>query len=68
MFTFDLAREFDPVTIAANCLHPATYTATTMVRQSGISQSAPSRKEQKRSSTSLSRKNSPDVQVSSTMG
>jgi NAD(P)-dependent dehydrogenase (short-subunit alcohol dehydrogenase family) len=36
MFTFDLAREFDPTTIAANCLHPATYMATTMVRQSGV--------------------------------
>jgi len=36
MFTFDLAREFDPTTIAADCLHPATYMATTMVRQSGV--------------------------------
>ena len=36
MFTFDLARELDPVAIAANCLHPATYMATTMVRQSGV--------------------------------
>jgi NAD(P)-dependent dehydrogenase (short-subunit alcohol dehydrogenase family) len=35
MFTFDLARELDPDTITANCLHPATYMATTMVRQSG---------------------------------
>jgi NAD(P)-dependent dehydrogenase (short-subunit alcohol dehydrogenase family) len=35
MFTFDLARELDPVTATANCLHPATYMATTMVRQSG---------------------------------
>jgi len=35
MFTFDLARELDPATITANCLHPATYMATTMVRQSG---------------------------------
>jgi NAD(P)-dependent dehydrogenase (short-subunit alcohol dehydrogenase family) len=35
MFTFDLAREFNPATITANCLHPATYMATTMVRQSG---------------------------------
>jgi len=32
MFTFDLARELDP----ANGLHPATYMATTMVRQSGV--------------------------------
>ena len=36
MFTFDLARELDPQTVTANCLHPATYTATTMVRQSGV--------------------------------
>jgi len=36
MFTFDLARELDPTLITANCLHPATYMATTMVRQSGV--------------------------------
>ena len=36
MFTFDLARELDPTMITANCLHPATYMATTMVRQSGV--------------------------------
>jgi NAD(P)-dependent dehydrogenase (short-subunit alcohol dehydrogenase family) len=36
MFTFDLARELDPRAITANCLHPATYMATTMVRQSGV--------------------------------
>jgi NAD(P)-dependent dehydrogenase (short-subunit alcohol dehydrogenase family) len=35
MFTFDLARELDPARITANCLHPATYMPTTMVRQSG---------------------------------
>jgi NAD(P)-dependent dehydrogenase (short-subunit alcohol dehydrogenase family) len=35
MFTIDLARELDPTTITANCLHPATYMPTTMVRQSG---------------------------------
>jgi NAD(P)-dependent dehydrogenase (short-subunit alcohol dehydrogenase family) len=34
MFTFDLAREFDPAMITANCLHPATYMAATMVRGS----------------------------------
>src|SRR5262249_54016 len=28
-----LARELDPETLRANCLHPATYMATTMVRQ-----------------------------------
>jgi NAD(P)-dependent dehydrogenase (short-subunit alcohol dehydrogenase family) len=36
MFTFDLAREFDTKIVTANCLHPATYMATTMVRQSGV--------------------------------
>jgi len=36
MFTFDLERELDPTAITANCLHPATYMATTMVRQSGV--------------------------------
>ncbi len=36
MFTFDLARELKPAAITANCLHPATYMATTMVRQSGV--------------------------------
>jgi NAD(P)-dependent dehydrogenase (short-subunit alcohol dehydrogenase family) len=36
MFTFDLARELDPTAITANCLHPATYMATTMVWQSGV--------------------------------
>jgi NAD(P)-dependent dehydrogenase (short-subunit alcohol dehydrogenase family) len=36
MFTFDLARELDPATVTANCLHPATYMATTMVQQSGV--------------------------------
>jgi NAD(P)-dependent dehydrogenase (short-subunit alcohol dehydrogenase family) len=36
MFTFDLARELDPTAITANCLHPATLMATTMVRQIGV--------------------------------
>jgi NAD(P)-dependent dehydrogenase (short-subunit alcohol dehydrogenase family) len=36
MFTFDLAGEMDPEIVTANCLHPATYMATTMVRQSGV--------------------------------
>src|SRR5271166_714308 len=36
MFTFDLARELDPATVTANCLHPATYMATTMVQKSGV--------------------------------
>ena len=36
MFTFDLARDFDPAIVTANCLHPATYMNTTMVAQSGV--------------------------------
>lgn len=36
MFTFDLADELDSATVTANCLHPATYMATSMVRQSGV--------------------------------
>ncbi len=37
MFTFDLAEELRGAGITANCLHPATYMDTTMVRQAGIS-------------------------------
>jgi NAD(P)-dependent dehydrogenase (short-subunit alcohol dehydrogenase family) len=36
MFTFDLARELDGGGVTANCLHPATYMDTTMVRAGGI--------------------------------
>src|SRR5215469_8378962 len=36
MFTFDLARELEGANVTANCLHPATYMDTTMVRQSGV--------------------------------
>jgi NAD(P)-dependent dehydrogenase (short-subunit alcohol dehydrogenase family) len=36
MFTFDLARELDGSGVTVNCLHPATYMDTTMVRESGI--------------------------------
>src|SRR5262245_36883713 len=36
MFTLVLAGELEPETVTANCLHPATYMATTMVRQSGV--------------------------------
>jgi NAD(P)-dependent dehydrogenase (short-subunit alcohol dehydrogenase family) len=36
MFMFDLTRELDPATVTANCLHPATYLATTMARQNGV--------------------------------
>jgi hypothetical protein len=49
---FDLARELDPATVTANCLHPATYMATTMVLQSGLPRSAAPTEEQRRSSTS----------------
>jgi NAD(P)-dependent dehydrogenase (short-subunit alcohol dehydrogenase family) len=36
MFTFDLARELDGSGVTVNCLHPATYMDTTMVRESGV--------------------------------
>ncbi len=36
MFTFDLAKELAGHKIAVNCLHPATYMDTTMVRLSGV--------------------------------
>ncbi|OCI93310.1 3-oxoacyl-ACP reductase [Rhizobium sp. AC27/96] len=36
MFTFDLAEELAGAGITANCLHPATYMDTTMVRLSGV--------------------------------
>jgi NAD(P)-dependent dehydrogenase (short-subunit alcohol dehydrogenase family) len=36
MFTFDLARELDRTGVSVNCLHPATYMDTTMVRESGV--------------------------------
>jgi NAD(P)-dependent dehydrogenase (short-subunit alcohol dehydrogenase family) len=35
LFTVDLAREFQGQNITVNCLHPATYMNTTMVRLSG---------------------------------
>jgi NAD(P)-dependent dehydrogenase (short-subunit alcohol dehydrogenase family) len=35
MFTFDLAAELAGSGITATCLHPATFMATTMVRESG---------------------------------
>jgi NAD(P)-dependent dehydrogenase (short-subunit alcohol dehydrogenase family) len=35
LFTFDLAKELAGQKIAVNCLHPATYMDTTMVRLSG---------------------------------
>ncbi len=36
MFTFDLAHELAGTGVAVNCLHPATYMDTRMVRQAGI--------------------------------
>jgi NAD(P)-dependent dehydrogenase (short-subunit alcohol dehydrogenase family) len=36
MFTFDIARELEVSHVTANCLHPATYMNTTMVRQAGV--------------------------------
>lgn len=37
MFTFDLAGELEGSGVTVNCLHPATYMDTTMVRDDGIS-------------------------------
>ncbi len=37
LFTFDLADELKGRGVTATCLHPATYMATTMVRQAGAS-------------------------------
>lgn len=36
MFTIDLAHELEDSNITVNCLHPATYMATTMVREAGV--------------------------------
>ena len=36
LFTFDLSKELSGQNIAVNCLHPATYMNTTMVRLSGV--------------------------------
>ncbi len=36
MFTFDLAAELAGRTVTVNCLHPATFMNTTMVRLSGV--------------------------------
>ena len=36
LFTFDLARELAERSVTVNCLHPATYMDTTMVRLSGV--------------------------------
>ena len=37
MFTVDLAQELAGSGVTVNCLHPATYMATTMVREAGVS-------------------------------
>jgi len=37
MFTFDLAEQLANSRVTSNCLHPATYMDTTMVRLDGIS-------------------------------
>jgi NAD(P)-dependent dehydrogenase (short-subunit alcohol dehydrogenase family) len=36
MFTFDLADKLEGCDVTANCLHPATYMDTTMVREGGV--------------------------------
>jgi NAD(P)-dependent dehydrogenase (short-subunit alcohol dehydrogenase family) len=36
MYTMDLAHELDSAKITANCLHPATYMDTAMVRDAGV--------------------------------
>jgi len=36
MFTFDLAAELEGTGVTANCLHPATYMPTNMVRDAGV--------------------------------
>ena len=36
LFTFDLAERLQGTGVTVNCLHPATYMATTMVREAGV--------------------------------
>jgi NAD(P)-dependent dehydrogenase (short-subunit alcohol dehydrogenase family) len=36
VFTFDLAQRLQGTGVTVNCLHPATYMATTMVREAGV--------------------------------
>jgi NAD(P)-dependent dehydrogenase (short-subunit alcohol dehydrogenase family) len=36
LFTFDLAERLGGSGVTVNCLHPATYMATTMVREAGV--------------------------------
>ena len=37
LFTFDLAQALNGTGVTVNCLHPASYMATTMVREAGVS-------------------------------
>jgi NAD(P)-dependent dehydrogenase (short-subunit alcohol dehydrogenase family) len=37
LFTVDLAQTLEGTGVTVNCLHPATYMATTMVREAGVS-------------------------------
>jgi NAD(P)-dependent dehydrogenase (short-subunit alcohol dehydrogenase family) len=41
MFTFDLAEELQGSEVTANCLHPATYMPTKIVRDGGINPVSP---------------------------
>ena len=41
MFTFDLAEELRTTGVTVNCLHPATYMDTTMVRAAGVTPVSP---------------------------
>ncbi|HXB16098.1 MAG TPA: SDR family NAD(P)-dependent oxidoreductase [Solirubrobacteraceae bacterium] len=41
MFTFDLAEELRDAGVTANCLHPATYMPTNMVRAAGVTPVSP---------------------------
>ncbi len=36
MFAFDLGKRLERTGVTVNCLHPATYMATTMVREAGV--------------------------------
>jgi NAD(P)-dependent dehydrogenase (short-subunit alcohol dehydrogenase family) len=36
MFTIDLAEEYEPERLTANCLHPGTFMPTKMVRAAGV--------------------------------
>jgi len=55
MFTVDLAHELEGSGVTVNCLHPATYMDTTMVRRAASRRSARSTKEPPPSSISCGR-------------